>query len=290
MARPLENPSFNPVLGYESQLFVKRFALRSSVQLHRGHFLLIEVLDGSFEQICSNAPTSISRVHQDHADPCKFVFEGDGRRRSADFSLHFGDETSLPTRVEKSIPVRSRLIPSRELFQAEPHGNVVFGHGAESHASEVPANCKPHGSIPEAFDRMEEGSCTKDKAQDAPSAVRVQSRVSFRTGPRSARISSDHANRENLYPGREGIGRAAQRANRWNDSRARSPRGRYSRPGRWRKNGADAGAHGKTGVGDGRSCATRHWRVSIFCVGAGTTIARMGRRGHALRLAGPQVA
>src|SRR6266849_3618099 len=68
LGRPLENPSFNPVFGYESQLFVERSALRSSVQLHRGHFSLIEILDRLFEQLRSNAPTPVFRVHQDHAN------------------------------------------------------------------------------------------------------------------------------------------------------------------------------------------------------------------------------
>src|ERR1700682_118387 len=75
-----QNPSLNSVLGYESQLFVEWFALRSSVQLHRGHFLLIEVLDGSFEQLGSNSLAAMLRVYQDHADPGKSVFEGDGGR------------------------------------------------------------------------------------------------------------------------------------------------------------------------------------------------------------------
>src|SRR5882762_4292798 len=45
----------------------------------------------------------------------------------------------------------------------------------------------PRGSIPEAFDRMEEGSCTKDKAQDALSGVSGTITGQFSHGCRGVR-------------------------------------------------------------------------------------------------------
>src|SRR6267378_2340732 len=95
------------------------------------------MLDGFFEQLRSDSLAAMSRVHQDHANPRKSAFVRDRRRRPAHAPFHFGDEASLRTRVKKSIPVCGRLIPSGELFQTEPRGDVLFGHRAKVHALKI---------------------------------------------------------------------------------------------------------------------------------------------------------
>lgn len=133
---PTQSPALNFVLSNESQLFVQGFALRCSVQLDRGYFLIIEVSDRAFQKVRAYSSSAVLRIYENHADPRKSTLERDRGYRTAHLSVKLRDEATPRTDPEETLPVRPSLIPARDLVQPDARGYVQHGHRAEMHGGQ----------------------------------------------------------------------------------------------------------------------------------------------------------
>src|SRR5882757_11480492 len=91
------------------------------------------MLDCFVQELSSNSLLPVLRIHQNHTNPCKSILVTNRSRCSDDVVAVFHDKASARTADEKAVPIGGSLIPSGKRIEAQPGGNVLLCHYANTH-------------------------------------------------------------------------------------------------------------------------------------------------------------
>src|SRR5574337_1658993 len=129
----LEQPAFDFVFVLEPELLINRPSRRRGIKLDGPDADAVEVFDSFFQQARSNSPPAKFRIDEHHPDPRKTLFVDDGCRRAHHLAIDFRRKASARARLQKTPPVGRCLVPSCQVLQPHPGGNVGACHGAKIH-------------------------------------------------------------------------------------------------------------------------------------------------------------